>query len=244
LAGKDNYASLNLADIKADANRYQLIGKLFNLSEETPTHSLVDSSLFKNLVSGGETIVKMLYKQPFMVSNRTKLILSCNELPKSKDTTHALFRRLIIVPFSATFQGATRDRDIKAKLLSELPGIFNLVIEGYKRLRRQRGFTESSVIRGELKSYQESVDPLVTWFNDFVVVEPPSGPSYTTSKRLYDSYKFTVEARGERPVTFDLFGKQIKKRVSDADERYKYFKVDGRTTRGYFGLKLIEENNV
>jgi putative DNA primase/helicase len=47
LAGKNNYSTLSMGkDINNTEQRQQLDGKLFNVSEEAPTNSMVDGSIF------------------------------------------------------------------------------------------------------------------------------------------------------------------------------------------------------
>lgn len=166
LAGAGTYMSLPLSELSKEGNRQLLDGKLFNMAEETPTKSLLESSLFKNLVSGGETSVRQLYKRPYIMRNKAKLIFACNELPQTSDLTHGFFRRLIIVPFGATFSHERGNRDdfIEAKLAAELPGIFNRCIEGYHTLRTRRKFAESGASTTALNSYQLESNNVKRWY--------------------------------------------------------------------------------
>lgn len=166
LAGTDNYTSLTLSELSKEGNRQLMDGKPFNMAEETPSKSLTDSSLFKNLVSGGETQVRQLYKRPYVMRNKAKLIFACNALPDSGDTTHGFFRRLIIVPFGATFSHEKGNRDdfIEKKLIDELPGIFNQCIKGYHGLRNRKKFSESAASSQALASYQLDINTVKRFF--------------------------------------------------------------------------------
>lgn len=240
LAGKENYASLTLSDLKAETNRQQLDGRLFNLAEETPTYAMAESSLFKNLVSGGETTVKMLYKQPYTIANKCKLMFACNELPKTRDTTKGFFRRLLIVPFDRTFEGDNRDSFIEDKLMAELPGIFNIVIRGYQRLKKSRKFTESGAIDMEIGKYRLELDTVAAWFRDCVEdTKEKDGPETQLSK-LYGSYKIFTETRGEKPEVYITFTKRMMKIVHNYGERTHRKVIDGKKETVIFGLKYGE----
>lgn len=240
LAGKENYASLTLGDLKAETNRQQLDGRLFNLAEETPTYAMAESSLFKNLVSGGETTVKMLYKQPYTIANKCKLMFACNELPKTKDTTKGFFRRLLIVPFDRVFEGSDRDSFIEEKLMTELPGIFNIVIRGYHRLKEKRAFTESQAIEREVKQYRLELDTVASWFRDCVEdTKAKDGPE-TQITKLYGSYKFFTENRGEKPEVYITFTKRIMKIVPNYSERTTRKIIDGKKETIIYGIKYGE----
>ena len=83
LAGTDNYSTLSMgAEVNKLENRYQLQGKLFNVSEETPNNAMVESSVFKSLVSGGEVQARKLYCDAFSMRNYAKIIMACNDLPR------------------------------------------------------------------------------------------------------------------------------------------------------------------
>jgi P4 family phage/plasmid primase-like protien len=244
LAGVNNYGALNLAETNDATNRQLIEGKPFNVSEETPTKSLVDSSSFKNLVAGGEMRVRPLYKIPYVVENRTKFIVSCNELPTSFDTTHALLRRLIIVPFDAKFAPGQEgfDPHILIKLKQELPGIFNLVIDGYKRLKAQGAFTHSEATMSQLDEYRASIDPVLPWKQENLDVQVFSEDSEVFSQGIdwYQDFVMYCEARGIRPIPYNTFMKRVNDLVPDMKKRHKQKRMDRKREWGYVGIKLID----
>lgn len=239
LAGRENYASLTLGDLKAETNRHQLDGALFNLAEETPTHAMAESSLFKNLVTGGETTVKMLYKQPYTIANKCKLMFACNELPKTRDTTKGFFRRLLLVPFSREFEGAAKDPFIKEKLYEELPGIFNLVVRGYQRLKRQGCFSASKVIDFEISKYRLELDTVEAWFRDCGQVTENQDVSSSFSN-LYSGYTFFTEERNEKPETYVSFAKRMHKIIPALESRIERRTVNGKKETFLIGIRYNE----
>jgi len=168
LVGTNNYSALTMTDLSKETSRYLIYNKLFNIAEETPKKSFLDSSVFKNLVSGGDTVVKMLYKQPFTVKNRCKLFMAANEMPPASDVTHGMFRRMLIVPFDATFEGNAKDIFMEEKLEEELPGIFNRIIVAYKRLLKRGRFTHSTSVEKEISEYRAQTDSIRQWYRDRV----------------------------------------------------------------------------
>lgn len=241
LAGKENYASLTLGDLKADTNRQQLDGKLFNLAEETPTYAMVESSLFKNLVTGGETTVKMLYKQPYTIANKCKLMFACNELPKTKDTTKGFFRRLLIVPFKQEFEGDKKDSFLKEKLMKELPGIFNMVIEGYHRLKAQGKFTKSAIIDEEIEAYRLDLDSVASWYHDHVEVldlTKETAQIVSVMSKIYSNYKFYAEARGDKPEPQTTFAKRLAKIIPGYKHRHTRRTIDGKKETVLLGIRF------
>lgn len=220
LAGDKNYAALNIEQInKSEYSRQLLDGKLFNVSEETPTKALLDSSTFKSLVTGGEVQVRSPYKEPYFIRNRAKLLFTCNGLPGSPDNTFGFYRRLIIIPFDQTFTRDTAGYDphIGKKLEDELPGIFNLAMEGYMRLKENQAFTQCDKIKDTLNNYQAENDTVLFWAMENLVVYTNGGftDHFAPLRELYDNYKYDTESQGRRPVNFIEFSKSLSRLGGD-----------------------------
>lgn len=244
LAGEGTYSAVTLSDMKNETMRQQLDGRLFNMAEETSPTALVDSSIFKNLVSGGQIIVKKLYKQPYTIRNRCKLIFSCNELPLSKDKTGALYRRMLIVPFDNKFEGENKDPLIRQKLKDELPGIFNRVIDGYTRFRKQKHFTDAEELREQLAIYEQSNDAVLNFFQDEIkVLEFDFRSTRTLTKDIYQAYRFYSEdVHGERPMAAPQFFSLLKRRIADYDKRFIREAVNGVRERKLIGIVLANKS--
>jgi putative DNA primase/helicase len=245
LAGKGNYSSLTLMDIQKETSRKMLDGKLFNLAEETPTYAMIESSVFKNLVSGGETTMRMLYKHAYEIENKTKFIFACNELPRTRDTTRGFFRRLIVVPFDRNFEDdPAKDPFIKQKLMEELPGIFNLVIRGYKRLQKQRGFTASPIIQDQIEQYRTDIDTVRAWYKECVEVldyNEPDGPEPSLDA-LYSSYRGFTEIGGDKPENRSTFSRRFSRILPDHKDRWVQKQKAGKRHVCFKGIRYVDGN--
>jgi P4 family phage/plasmid primase-like protien len=198
-----------LPELQSEQNRYELVGKFFNMSEETPNRKSLDSSTFKNLVSGGEFMIKVVYKTPFKHKNKTKVILACNELPEIEDNTHGMFRRLLIVPFDACFTGH-EVFDMEDRLERELPGIFNLIIEGYQQLIANGGFVIPKEVEDEVSDYRLHSDDVYYYLSKHITKQAFGDPTVilntTTYEDLYDKYSAFSEMKMRRkPAKFRNF---------------------------------------
>lgn len=221
LAGQDNYSSATIKDLqKSEYTRYLLDGKLFNVSEETPNSALMDTSLFKDLVTGGEIQVRQIYKDSYFMRNRAKLIYSCNELSATTDTTNGYFRRLVLIPFNAKFDVGGKDYDphIDKKLKKELSGIFNLALDGYKRLVLNGKFTEARRVSDTIDLYKNETDTVLSWFSENMHVNGDDS-KFAAISDIYTNYKILTEARGVRPVTQAKFIRDLRKHIPDYGTR-------------------------
>lgn len=220
LAGKDNYSGLALTALNDPAKRYMVDGKLFNMGEETNVKALADSEVFKTMVTGGEIDVKKLYSQPYSIKNRCKLIMACNTLPKSNDRTHGLYRRMILIPFDAVFSDAKGNKDplMKLKLKAELPGIFNLALEGYRRLAANNyKFTKSETIAQAVEDYKLENDNILMWMKERLQYTGDQR-DWSYKDQVYDDYKKFVEDSGGYKVNKVWFFRTIKNRLPDIRE--------------------------
>jgi P4 family phage/plasmid primase-like protien len=241
MAGEGNYASLYMgSELAKMENRYQLDGKLFNVSEEVPERAMSDSSLFKSLVTGGEVQARKLYCDSFSMKTNAKIIMACNDLPKTRDTSHGILRRLIIVPFKRRFTEKNRDIHLRKKIYAEASGIFNRAMEGLDRFFKQEQFTESKTIKKAVESYHEENDPLILWFKDTYEDSETENP--IPVKEVYEKYKFAMEDMEERPMTMIAFSRAMARILGEEKSRTQK-RVKGVTTRCFAHIRLIQEQD-
>jgi putative DNA primase/helicase len=235
LAGKGNYSTVSMGnEINKETGRYALSGKLFNITEETPRDAMVDNTIFKALVSGGEVQARRLYCDAFDMKNYAKIIMACNALPNNYDDTNGMYRRLLIVPFKATFTEETKDVFLIDKLRDELSGIFNLAYSGYKSFVKTNGrFTRAEQIEAQLTEYKQESHPLSFFIEEDCNLETDG---FCTSMVLYTRYKTFSETTGMRPIDIRLFSKLM---ASYLHTVYgKDMKSRRDNTRGFAGINL------
>lgn len=239
VAGEGNYTPLSIGDLRNEGNRQMLDGKLFNIAEETPDRALTDSSVFKNLVTGGETQVRQIYKKPYSIRNKAKLIFACNDLPRSADTSKGFYRRFLIVPFNAEFSQDKGNRDpfMEEKLLGDLPGVFNRAIAAYKQIKKSRAFTESETVAEALENYQLESDSAHAWIKENLHANgmDPEGP-FSVIPELYAEYRQDTEKMGLDPVNAIAFGKKLSGIVPEYKTRKIKRKVKGKAEHVLLGV--------
>lgn len=238
LVGEKNASYLSMSHIVQPVFACELIGKLFNMTEETDMNELLISGPFKNIVAGGKVSVRFHYRQPQPVSTNVKLMFACNTLPKITDLSDAMFRRLLIVPFDAKFEGKA-DRRLEDKLVAELPGIFNQVLAAYRNLCARDFFNESKYIKDLKEKIKEEND--IAGIGEWVDVRLEVTPSEslncvgTTINELYRDYEEFAEQAGERPANRKLFQNRISKLIHG----YELRKGDRLRTEKYGRSTLL-----
>lgn len=239
LIGVGNYSTLSIRQIINDKfSAVDLDGKIANFSEETSPEELSDSGPFKNLTGDGDVHAQKKYGDPYTFRNRAKLIMTYNEVPMLKDLSPGMLSRPIIIPWKKDLTDEkTQDKNLHAKLIAELPGIFNFAFEGWKRLDQQGGFTQSEKSSLEMEEIRNSSCSAALWFNETIqLTEAPIADrkDNTKPRQLYEAYKQTV---GQYAYAENKFYKRINS-IPEVAKR----KV--RTEKGieYFSMKFRRGN--
>jgi putative DNA primase/helicase len=222
VVGKDNCAPLSLGALNSDTKRCMLDGKLVNFGEETSSRALVESHYFKTMVTGGEIDVKKLYKNEYVIQNRCKLVVLCNDLPTSNDRSDGLYRRMLIIPFDAKFEGVNKDANIKDKLHKELPGIFNMFVQGYKRLAMDDWqFPDSLTVRNQLEAYKQENDNALEYMSERIVMWATDKEQCVGRRDLYNDYREWCQESGHKPFSNKKFFTKIYSQLPEQSRDHK-----------------------
>lgn len=241
LAGEGNYSTLSMGnEISRLENRYQLDGKLFNVSEETPTNAMMDSTVFKALVTGGIVQARKLYCDSYSMRNKAKIIMACNELPKTKDLSHGMFRRLLIVPFRAQFDKAIDGYDphVREKLFAESSGIFNRIFKALVQFKERSAFADSVSVDNQIRDYRQENDTVSQWWDACMIKD---GDLNVPSSHLYSMYKMDCENDGEKPMTQMQFTARLSKMLPESVFARK--RIEGKVQRCIIGYRLAEQGD-
>ncbi len=167
LLGSQNVTNFSLNRLTDDQgnSRAQLGNKLLNYSSEI--NGKLESSIFKQLVSGEPVEARLLYKDSQIITDYARFMFNCNELPKEVENTNAFFRRFIILPFRVTIPSKNQDKELSKKIIKdELSGVFNWVLNGLTRLLKNKDFTQSKIVEDEVLQYQKESDSVLMFIED------------------------------------------------------------------------------
>lgn len=207
LLGNENVSNFSLQSLTNDTGyfRAMLTDKLVNYSPEISTQ--MNTTIFKQLVSGEKVEARFPYGKPFILEDYAKLMFNTNELPREIENNHAFFRRFLIIHFGVTIKDG--DPELAKKIIaSELPGVFNWVLNGLKRLLLQKKFTFSHEMNSILEEYKRDSDTVLTFLIDEGYeknVEAEKKLSY-----LYQFYVSYCRRSGFKAGSKRLFSKRMK----------------------------------
>jgi P4 family phage/plasmid primase-like protien len=103
---------------------------------------LVNASTIKQLTGADKVVSDIKYGNPITFTNNAKLVFAMNQLPvlPRNERVEPILKRAVILPFEYVIKEP--DTNVEEKFMQELSGIFNKSMEGLKRLRKNKKFTE------------------------------------------------------------------------------------------------------
>jgi len=228
LLGENNITALDLKELGDRFKTAELFGKLANIGDDIGDEFIANAAVFKKLVTGDRMNVERKGQNPFDFNNYSKMLFSANSIPRIKDKTGAVLRRLIIIPFDAKFSVSDPDYKpyIKYDLREQEPMeyMINIGINGLKRVLENRQFTVSTKVELELQEYEESNNPILGFFKevgeDLIENEP--------TNLVYKRYNEFCIASNMQPMSNIEFSRQVNKRFDFAIVDKK---IDGKKYR-------------
>ena len=110
-------------------------GNLFNIcSDDNMPDITYGSDAFKKLCSGEPQSARGIGENIHVAYDIPFLIFSMNQRPGNKRMDAAFRRRIVEIQFNRSVKPEDMDASLGSKLLQELPGIRNWMMEGYRKL--------------------------------------------------------------------------------------------------------------
>lgn len=213
--GDQNISALDLKELGDRFSTSMMYGKLANIGDDIGDDFLQGSqvSIFKKIVTGNRIKAERKGQDPFEFNPFVKLLFSANDIPRMKDKSGAVLRRLVIIPFNASFNKDAPDYDpfIKYKLTQKesIEYLIRLGIEGLKRVIINEEFSKSDKVQEQINEYEEENNPILAFINEI-------GTDAIENEATSDVYKryqvFCAENR-MTPMSNIVFSKQINKRL-------------------------------
>ena len=169
LVGPDNTASVALQELTAD--RFapaRIVDRLVNICADLGDKAVVeDSGTLKKITSGDAIQAQKKYGDLFTFRPTCRLMFSANHFPKTSDHTLGYWRRWLLLPFEVQIPKEQQNPNLSAELTApeELQGIFNLALEGLRRLESRGYFEETADMKRALHEYQAQSDSVIAFLD-------------------------------------------------------------------------------
>lgn len=232
ILGEDNISTLDIKELGDRFSTSMMFGKLANIADDIGDDFLQGTqvSVFKKVVTGNRIKAERKGQDPFEFSPYVKILASANEIPRMKDKTGAVLRRLVIIPFNATFSKNDPDYRpfIKYDLMQPeaLEYMIALGMEGLKRVISNRAFTVPTLVQEQLDEYEESNNPIIAFLKDVELSELENEPT----SDVYRRYNLFCTENSLQAMSAIAFTKQLCRRCGFTLTRKR---VDGEIKRVY-----------
>jgi putative DNA primase/helicase len=191
------------------------------LASESPEGGSLDEERIK-VLSGGDRIAARFMRQDLFEFDPTHhLFLQTNHKPHISGTSHAIWRRIRLIPFGVRFEDPSdvpdtkhpKDARLEEKLRAELPGILAWAVEGAREWFKN-GLGDPETVKAATKAYRREEDLLA----DFVEARCIVGPEHSASSGdLYEAYRAWTEGEGIRPWAKNRFGRRLTEAGYESD---------------------------
>jgi len=205
-----------------------MVGARFISASESNEYVRLNTGLVKQLTGGDRIRARFLHREFFDFIPVAKFWLVTNHAPVIRDTSHGMWRRVVLIPFTEQIPDNEQDKELPVKLRAELPGILAWAVRGCLDWQRE-GLNPPQTVQEATQQYRAEMDTFAAFITDRCA-EGRNG--FVTSAMLYKAYRAWCEDTGERPDTQTAVGKRLRERG------YREGKQGGK--RGWFGLTLAE----
>jgi putative DNA primase/helicase len=187
----------------------------------------LDEGAVKSITGEDPVSARFHYREFFTYRPTCKLILTGNHRPRIRGTDHAMWRRVLLVPWPVTV--TKPDKDLRRRLREELPGILRWIVEGCLAWQRD-GLRPPAVVRAAVDEYREAEDHVGRFIADRCAL---GSDLVVSAKDLRASYELWVESEGEEAFSAKALGARLTDRGIRAVKD-----VAGIRGRGWQGIAL------
>lgn len=206
-----------------------LAGARFVASSESGADKRLSEVIIKALTGGDTITARFLFQEYFQFRPQFKVWMATNHKPVIKDTDHAIWRRVRLIPFSVTIPEAERNQKLTEELKEEYPGILAWAVRGCIDWI-QNGLGTPAEVIDATESYRDDMDIMSQFIEDCCKI----GDEFTTlATPIYSRYCSWCELNNEKPMSQREFGLRLSEKG--------YTKERSGKGNKYTGIGLIDE---
>ena len=235
MLGSNNVSHLEIKQLNEQFSLSMLTGKMANLGDDISGEYIPDTSIFKKIITGESIKVDKKYQHATNQRFTAKHIFCTNEIPRFKDPTGAIKKRVCIIHFDNDFGLGSPSRDItiidKLTKQENIEALISLGLTGLERVLRNGQFTETEATRKALEEFDLENNPIKAFYKDYA--EEENKEYWFIGKDTHDVYYLYLtwaEANGYKPVIQRNFTKMFKsltgtdmKQVRKGVTRYRVY---------------------
>lgn len=198
MVGARNCSGVQLDQLNNIFQRSHLDGKLLNLVTELDQQAQIADGVLKAVVSGEVMTVEEKFQPPREIEPFATLLVATNHLPRLRDFSDGVYRRVIIIPLRRKFFGADADTMLWNKLVGELDAITSRAMDALLRLIQNGGqFSTSPTTKAALRAWRYDNDQVARFLEDNLKNDPGKTVMQSKAYSRYQNWRLTSGIKGE-----------------------------------------------
>lgn len=239
LIGIENISTLTPHDFSGEFKLEMLLGKVCNIGDDISNKYLDDISNLMSIITGDPILINRKGKSVISAQLSLLTIFSANRLPKIRNKSQGAYRRFLIIPFNADFNGKVQDRRIKEEYLKN-----EIVLEYilYKALHLDfEKFSTTKATDEMLEEYKEDNDYLYSFAKDWYAEKKLHEVERVPVPLIKDMFRYYLTVNYYDSKITSSFGKDLAVHLNNIYKEVGYkYKVERSKIRVEDRGKLVE----
>ena len=211
LVGTSSTIAVPVAQLHEEYHRAALRGKLVGFVNEPDANDMNRNGNHFKAISGGDQIqARNPGEKVFTFTPYIRLVVSCNNLPSTKDLSKGYFRRITLIEWRNNVDNDKSDSHLDEKLTAELPGIFNWALEGLMKLRNDPAMIITSVESKQLLEEYKTDEDSIGRFLSENYEKTATADDKLSSASIFSEYRKWCEDTGEYRFTQKKLGARLR----------------------------------
>ena len=170
MLGKENYSAVDMGDLKDRFSTIMMFGKLANIGDDISSEYIADTSTLKKMITGEVVKAEQKGSPAINFTPYAMHIYSANDIPRMKDRTGAMQRRLLLIPLNGKFTVDSPDYDpaIRYKLgqAEHMEYFIQCALDGLADLLENKTFRTPEQVKEKLAEYEVENNPVLSFIED------------------------------------------------------------------------------
>lgn len=178
---------------------------VLNIVAEIEKSELIHSAAFKSIISGDSIIARAPYQPPSVFRPVAGHVLSCNDLPATKDVGGGFWRRLLILPFFRQFDGTLAAEELTNALAGESASIVRWALELAAGALASGRLLVPAVSDAVRSDWADDVDSVRGWLS----ANEDALADWTSGQTAYDQYRVWCQMSGLPPCSLPVWARRL-----------------------------------
>ena len=214
-------------DGRATPDLARLQGARLAVAIESDDGCRLAEGTIKQMTGGDRIAARRLYQDFIEFEPTHKILFGTNHKPRVRDNSHAMWRRMRLIPFEVQIADHAQDPALADKLFLELPGILNWALAGCLAWQKTGRLLTPETVVTATASYRSDQDVLDDFLRERCVCGPEHVELFAELRKAYVTW---AEEMSDKPMSSKSFGATLSERG--------YLPTRRSNARYYTGLRL------